>query len=375
MDARSLKVLVGSLLRFGWVMPVVINRRTGNIVGGHQRARANAEVVKRLRLARDKRSKEFERPPAIFVDVRLPVEKAMNVALNQISGDWDFFKKVAADQLRQNATHAQMRRKHLKLGRGYKCPLGIAEFNFRSKKHREAFTKFYGKRIVDFGAGGRQEIEWLRKYIGVDAVPFEPFPRERGKVSIRLSREIADRFLNKLRHRWKPDTVVCQFILSSIGSIADRPKVLTILAALCRHARQVVIAVRSTDEVRYQEILGRAQNHKSGYLGIPDVTEAGLMVSGAGTAKQKFQKWYGEDEFRQLLAPYFRDVRRASLQVRDSALVMVCRRPAVIRKSQLEDALKFEFELKIDGTPLGRSRRAMASFARYLSRGRCAVAT
>ena len=67
---------------------------------------------------------------------------------------------------------------------------------------------------------------------------------------------------------------------------------------------------------------------------------------------------------RALLRPYFRDVRRASLDVRDSALVMVCRRPAVIRKAQLAAALRFEFELKIDGKPLGRSDRAIAAFAR-----------
>ena len=98
------------------------------------------------------------------------------------------------------------------------------------------------------------------------------------------------------------------------------------------------------------------------------MTEAGLVVSGAGTAKQKFQKWWAEDEFRALLAPYFRDVRRASLDVRDSALVMVCRRPVVMRKAQLAAALRFEFELKIDGKPLGRSDRAMAAFGRYLDR-------
>ena len=41
-----------------------------------------------------------------------------------------------------------------------------------------------------------------------------------------------------------------------------------------------------------------------------------------------------------------------------------CRRPIVIRKAQLAAALRFEFELKIDGRPLGRSARAMAAFTR-----------
>ena len=41
MDPRTLKMLVRSLTRFGWVLPVIANHFTGNIVGGHQRACAN----------------------------------------------------------------------------------------------------------------------------------------------------------------------------------------------------------------------------------------------------------------------------------------------------------------------------------------------
>lgn len=373
MDSRTLRVLVGSLLRFGWIMPVVVNRRTGHIVGGHQRARANLEVVKRLRRAKDRRAAEYERPPAIFVDVSLPVEKAMNVALNQISGDWDFFKRTAADQLRQNATYAQMRRKHEQLGRGYKAPLGLLDFSFSRRDHRAAFRNFYGDRILDFGAGGRQEIGWIKRRIGIDATAFEPFPRERGKVSLRLARQLADGLLARLERGWRPDTVVCQFVLSSIARPEDRRAVLTILAALADGARQVVVAVRSTEEARYREVLGQARKKNSPFLGIPDAAEPGLIVTGAGTAKQQFQKFFGTDEFRALCLEHFSDVRRAALEERDSALVMVCRRPRPVPRSRLEAALWFEFELKIDGVPLGRSARAIRAFARLLASKRRAA--
>lgn len=367
MDARTLRVLVGSLLRFGWVLPVVVNRRTGNIVGGHQRARANAEIVARLRRAKDSRAAEFERPPAIFVDVSLPVERAMNVALNQISGDWDFFKRAAADQLRQNATYAQMRREHLELGRGYKSPLGLLEFSLRRREHREAFRTFYGNRLLDFGAGGRQEIGWLRRYIGIDAIGFEPFPRERGKVSIKLARRLADKLLGRLERGWKPDTIINQFVLSSIARPEDRRSVLTIIAALTRHARQAVIAVRSVNEARYREVLGQARNKRSPFLGIPDATEPGLIVTHAGTSKQQFQKFFGPDELRSLCLEFFREVRHASLEERDGALVMVCRQPRTVSRGVLSKAFRFEFDLPIDGTPLGRSEQAIRAFDRYLA--------
>lgn len=102
MDDRTLRLLVRSLARFGWVLPVVANRRTGNIVGGHQRARANEHIVR----GGGARAAAYKQVPVIYVDLSVHEEKALNVALNQISGDWDFFKKAAADELRQNATFA-----------------------------------------------------------------------------------------------------------------------------------------------------------------------------------------------------------------------------------------------------------------------------
>lgn len=368
MDVKTLKVLMGSLIRFGWVMPVVINRRTGNIVGGHQRATANAEVIRKLRRAGDARAKEYEKPPAIFVDVTLPVERALNVALNQISGDWDFFKKAAADQLRQNATYAQMTRIHLELGRGFRAPMGIMDFDFGNAEHRETFKRTFGTRIVDFGAGGRQEVGWISKRIGVDALPFEPFPRERGKVSLALSRKLADTFLARMARGWRPNTVFCNFVLSSIGMRDDREHVLAILNAIARGADQAVIAVRSVHDVHYQQVLGRFQGVSRPFLGVPDSTEPGLIVTGAGTSTQKFQKFYASDEFRKLLSPYFADIRQASLEERDSALVMVCRDPRRLAIQRLPDALAFEFELKIDGTPIARSKKAIRAFKNYLGR-------
>lgn len=65
-----------SLRYFGFVEPVVINRRSQRIVGGHQRVRAAAE-------------EGFETLPVVFVDLDEPSEKQLNLALNRISGEWD----------------------------------------------------------------------------------------------------------------------------------------------------------------------------------------------------------------------------------------------------------------------------------------------
>lgn len=65
-----------SMDEFGFVEPLVWNRRTGNLVGGHQRLKIlTAQGVKQVEVS--------------VVDLPLEREQALNVALNKIGGDWD----------------------------------------------------------------------------------------------------------------------------------------------------------------------------------------------------------------------------------------------------------------------------------------------
>lgn len=66
-----------SILEFGFVDPPIYNIQTGNLVGGHQRV----AVAKELGL--------FNEIEVSVVDLPLDKEKALNVALNKISGRWD----------------------------------------------------------------------------------------------------------------------------------------------------------------------------------------------------------------------------------------------------------------------------------------------
>jgi len=73
---HDLAALQRSLRFFGAVEPIVCNRRSGRIVGGHQRVKAaEAEGIDSL--------------PVAWVDLDDPSEKQLNLALNRISGDWD----------------------------------------------------------------------------------------------------------------------------------------------------------------------------------------------------------------------------------------------------------------------------------------------
>jgi DNA modification methylase len=71
-----------SLEQFGCVEPLVWNRRTGHLVGGHQRFK--------ILLAQGHREVEVS-----VVDLSLEQEQALNIALNKIQGDWDLPKLAA----------------------------------------------------------------------------------------------------------------------------------------------------------------------------------------------------------------------------------------------------------------------------------------
>jgi len=65
-----------SIGEFGYVEPIVWNKQTGNIVGGHQR----------FKVLRDLGYTDVD---CVVVDIDEVQEKALNVAMNKISGAWN----------------------------------------------------------------------------------------------------------------------------------------------------------------------------------------------------------------------------------------------------------------------------------------------
>lgn len=68
-----------SLIEFDYIDPVVWNKRTGNVVGGHQRLKILRELG-------------YEKIYVSVVDLDDTQEKALNLALNKTGGDWDLPK-------------------------------------------------------------------------------------------------------------------------------------------------------------------------------------------------------------------------------------------------------------------------------------------
>lgn len=69
--------LKASIQEFGFVDPPIFNKKTGNLVGGHQRV-AVAQYIG-----------AYDEIEVSIVDLSFEKERALNIALNKISGQWD----------------------------------------------------------------------------------------------------------------------------------------------------------------------------------------------------------------------------------------------------------------------------------------------
>lgn len=77
--SKQYEGLKKSLSKFGTVVPVIVNKKTNTVVGGHQRI----NVLKEL---------GFKEVEAVIVDLDETEEKQLNIALNKIEGRWDYQK-------------------------------------------------------------------------------------------------------------------------------------------------------------------------------------------------------------------------------------------------------------------------------------------
>lgn len=74
-EAMLMKLKKG-IREFGIIDPLVINK-DGTVIGGHQRLKAGLE-------------EGYDEFPCVRLDLGKKQEKALNLALNKLSGEWDF---------------------------------------------------------------------------------------------------------------------------------------------------------------------------------------------------------------------------------------------------------------------------------------------
>jgi len=75
-DESDMESLRHSIREWGFVEPVVVNKTSGMVVGGHQRIEAA-------------KLEGIETVPVFYVELDEASERSLNLALNRISGEWD----------------------------------------------------------------------------------------------------------------------------------------------------------------------------------------------------------------------------------------------------------------------------------------------
>jgi ParB-like chromosome segregation protein Spo0J len=73
---EQMRALEASMEKFGYVEPIVWNKRTGHVISGHQRLKVL-------------QAKGGDSADVVVVDFDEAQERALNLAMNKISGDWD----------------------------------------------------------------------------------------------------------------------------------------------------------------------------------------------------------------------------------------------------------------------------------------------
>ena len=76
---KEAKDLKASIQKFGFVDPIIVNKRNNSVVGGNFRVKVAKELG-------------FTEIPAVFVDLDEAQEKELNIRLNKNTGEWDWDK-------------------------------------------------------------------------------------------------------------------------------------------------------------------------------------------------------------------------------------------------------------------------------------------
>ena len=76
MSAEEMAHLVKSIQEFGFIDPIIVNSKSGFVIGGNQRLEAAVTIG-------------LKEVPVVEVNLSPEKERALNLALNEISGEWD----------------------------------------------------------------------------------------------------------------------------------------------------------------------------------------------------------------------------------------------------------------------------------------------
>jgi ParB-like chromosome segregation protein Spo0J len=125
---EALAGLEKSLGQFGYLQPIIWNKRSQNVVGGHQR----------LKVLEKQQQKEVD---VVVVDLDEIQEKALNISLNnpEIQGMWNYEKlEIILDELKLDLPeYGELRMEELKIIKPAQLPAQENDDNSHVKSKTE----------------------------------------------------------------------------------------------------------------------------------------------------------------------------------------------------------------------------------------------
>lgn len=243
-----------------------------------------------------------------------------------------------------------------------------AAFHLDDPKHVELWKKYYGEKVIDFGAGLCDKTEIL-KNMGVDAVAFEPFflSDDVETIDTEAARELCGHFLDRVADGTEWTSIFVSSVLNSVPFYEDRLHIVTILSALCGPDTRVHSCAISTDSDRWH-------NHAQGDIKKGHDTASGgfalsyepRVILSDISLKPKVQKYHTETEFKELFLSGFKQCEVIPT-AKNGLILAVAKGPKEINPDSLREALEFEFNLPHpNGKRLGLAEKAKKSFSEKL---------
>lgn len=314
--------------------------------------------------------------------IRVGKEKgeAVSIFLNQLSMDFDLEDKYA-DVLRYNSFRRASNRQEflmptmccdliMAMSKSGKTQRAASTFNPENEKHVQAWKRWYGETVLDFGAGLLDKSLVMRDVMNVDCVAFEPFYTG-GKDSgfdIEAARYITDVFLERVASGTEFDSIFLASVLNSVPFSTDRRRIVTLVSALSTPGTVVYAGAISRSSDRYLAATGakdNISNHETQFdSSFSAGYEEGVIVADL-MKHPKAQKYFTVDEWKELWSEGFSHVE--AYTYKPNQLVQAVARDALpINPIELREAIEFEFDLPFPNDTLNRVDEALDAFSARL---------
>lgn len=241
-------------------------------------------------------------------------------------------------------------------------------FQYGNPKHIELWKKYYGEKVIDFGAGLCDKTGILRN-MGVDAVAFEPFflASDNETIDTDAARNLTSKFLERVADGTEWDSIFISSVFNSIPFLQDRKHVMCIVAALSSpHTKLYTSAICTESDRWFNHTRGDLKKgHDTSSNGFALDYEPRIIISDIAL-KPKVQKYHTQIEFEELVRHGYEHVE-TFLTAKNGLVQAVGSKPKRFSPEEIRAAIEFEFDVPHpDGKRLGMVQEAKQAFSRKL---------